>query len=69
MPGDEHGTALLRVPYSVSNRLACLPCDQGACVAAGDVALIGFVALKDRGHDALALGVGEELIAITEETS
>ena len=41
---------------------------QGASVAPLDLPLIGGVLLKDGGQDALALGIGEKLVAVAEQT-
>ena len=42
---------------------------QGTGVAALNLALVGHVLLKDGGHDALALGVGQELVAVAEQAT
>ena len=63
---DEHLAALLRVPNAVGHGLAGLKRDEGAGIAAGDVALINVVLLKHGGEDAFALGVGKELVAVAE---
>ena len=67
--GDEHRAALLSVPDAVGDRLAGLERYERACAAAGDIALVRLVLLKHGRHDALALGVGQELVAIAEESA
>ena len=64
---DEERAALLRVEQAVGDGLAGLPGDEAAGAAAAELALVGLVALKDAGHDALALGVGQKLVAVAEE--
>ena len=66
---DEHLAALLRVPNAVGHGLAGLKRDEGAGIAAGDVALINVVLLKYGGEDAFALGVGKELVAVAEQAA
>ena len=65
----EHRAALLSVPDAVGDCFAGLERDEGACIAAGDIALVRLVLFKDGGHDALTLGVGQKLVAVAEKSS
>ena len=64
---DEQGAPLLGVEQSVADGLAGLEGHQGAGVPAAQVALIGGVAVEHGGHDALAPGIRQELVAIAEQ--
>ena len=66
---DEQHTTLLGVVEAVGDALTGLEGHQGAGVAALDLALHGGIGVKDRGHDALALGVGKELVAVAEQAA
>ena len=66
---DEQLAALLRVVQAVGDALAGLERDERAGVAAAEVALVRGVAVKDGGHDALALRVGHELVAVAEQSA
>ena len=64
---DEQRAPLLGVEEAVGNGLAGLEGDEAAGVPAAQVALVGGVAVKDGGHDALAPGIGQKLVAVAEE--
>ena len=66
---DEQHAALLRVEEAIGDRGAGLGRDERAGIAAGKLALVGCVGIKHARHDALALGVGEELVAVTEQAA
>ena len=66
---DEQYAALLCVKETVGNGFARLGRDERAGAAAGKLALIGSVGIKDGRHDALALGVGEKFVAVAEQTA
>ena len=66
---DEQRAAALGVIQAVSNGLAGLTGHQSAHVAAAQLAAIGGVGVKHRGHNALALGVGQELVAVAEQAA
>ena len=66
---DEQCAAILRVEKTVADALARFKGDERAGVAAGQLTLEGGVVIKDAGHDALAAGVGQELIAVAEEAT
>ena len=66
---DEQRTALLGIEQTVAHALARLEGHEGAGVPAGQVALVGGVAVKHAGHDALAAGVGHELVAIAKQAA
>ena len=65
--GNEHGAAVLHVKDAVGHGGAGLKGDQAAGMAAGDLALVGFVAVEHRGHDALALGIGQKFAAVAKQ--
>ena len=66
---DEQHAALLGVEQAVGDGLAGFAGHQRAGAAAGQFTLIGGVAVKHAGHDALAAGVGQELVAIAEQAA
>ena len=66
---DEQPAALLSGIQAVGDRLACLIGNQRALVAGDDIALIRLVGIKDMVHDTVAVGVGEELGAITHQSA
>ena len=66
---DEQHAALLRVEEAVGNGRARFGGDERAGAAAGKLALVGRVGIKHARHDALALGVGKELVAVAEEAA
>ena len=66
---DEQLAALLRIVQAVGDALAGLERDERAGIAAAEVALVRGVAVKDGGHDALALRVGHELVAVAEQAA
>ena len=66
---DEHGAALLRVPDAVGHCLAGFKCNQGTGAAAGNIALVRFVALKNGSEDSLTLGVSEKLVPVAEQAA
>ena len=66
---DEQLTALLRVEEAVGDALAGLKGDEGAGVSARQIALVGRVGVEHARHNALALGVGKELVAVAEQAA
>ena len=64
---DEQSATVLGGKQAVGHGLAGLVGHQGAGVAPLDLALVGHILLKDGGHDALALGVGQKLVAVAEQ--
>ena len=66
---DDQGAALLGVEQAVGDGVAGIKADEGAGGAGLDVAAPFLVAVEDRVHDALAVGVGQELAAIAEQAA
>ena len=64
---DKERTPLLGVKEPVGDGLTRLKGYKGPGIPAIHLALIGCVAVKDAGHDALAPGVGKELVAVAEQ--
>ena len=52
---DEHGAALLRVPNAIGDGLAGFKGDEGAGITAGDLSLVGLIALENGVDDAVAM--------------
>ena len=66
---DEQAATFLCIEQAVGNGFAGFKGNQAAGVPAGDITLVGRVGIKNRGHDALALGIGEELVAVAEQAA
>ena len=66
---DKQRAALLCVEQAVAHALAGLKRHQRAGAPAGQIALVGGVAVKHAGHDALAAGIGQKLVAIAEQAA
>ena len=66
---DEQHAALLRVEQTVGDGLTGLAGHQRAGIAAGQLTLIGGVAVEHAGHNALAAGIRQELVAVAEQTA
>ena len=66
---NEQTAALLRVIETVCDRLACLIGDQRTDRTALYIALIRLIFFKYGGHDALALGIGQEFALVAEEAA
>ena len=66
---DEHLAAILHAADAVGRGLAGLMGHQRAGLAALDLALERAVGVQHGGHDALAVGVGEELAAVAEQAA
>ena len=66
---NEQAASFLRVIQSVGNCLAGFIGNQRADRSALDVALIRREALEHRGHDALALRIGQEFALVSEQAA
>ena len=66
---DKQHAALLSVEQAVGDGFAGLAGHQRAGIAAAQLALEGRVAVKHAGHDTLAAGIGQELVAIAEQAA
>ena len=65
----QQGAALLSVEQAVGDGLAGLKADQRTGGAVGDHASPDIVAVKDLVDDALAVGIGQELVAVAEQAA
>ena len=65
----QQSAALLRVEQAVGDGLAGLKADQRTGGAVGDHASPDVVAVKDLVDDALAVGIGQELVAVAEQAA
>ena len=65
----QQGAALLRVEQAVGDGLAGLKADQRTGGAVGDHASPDVVAVEDLVDDALAVGIGQELVAVAEQAA
>ena len=59
---------LLCVEQSILHRFARLKCDKHAIVSARKVALVFIITMENTGHNALAIGVGQELALVTKKS-
>ena len=66
---DEHRTAILHAADTIGGRFARFKRDERAGQTAGDLTLDGRVAVKRRGHDALASRVGQKFVAVAEQAA
>ena len=65
----QQSTALLRVEQAVGDGLAGLKADQRTGGAVGDHASPDVIAVEDLVDDALAVGIGQELVAVAEQAA
>ena len=66
---DQKGAALLCIEQTVGDSLTGLKADQRAGGAVGDHAGPDVVAVEDLVQDALAVGIGQELVAVAEQAA
>ena len=66
---DEHLTAVLSPENAVGDSRARLKSNQGAGLAVGNISLIGGVAVENRVHDPVALGVCHKITSVTDEAA
>ena len=65
----QQSAALLRVEQAVGDGLAGLKADQRTGGAVGDHASPDVIAVEDLVDDALAVGIGQELVAVAEQAA
>ena len=66
---DEELSALLRVEKAVCNSSSRFERDQRALLAVNDVALIRRIAVEDRIHNAVSLGIRKEIASVADQTA